>query len=442
MKQFSKNILSIVITLVAVSAASFGSETPAKKQNHPVALVGADIHTVSGSIIEHGTIIFDQGKITAIGANLDLPQGAERIDVKGKHVYPGMINATSNVGLSEVEAVRATRDLQESGSINPNVRAEVALNPESEIIPVTRANGVTLAMVMPEGGVISGTSAVIMLDGWTWEDLTFKAPAGLVVNWPRMTINRAWWEQRSEEDQKMTRDKALNELRYAFRDARAYLTAKRAETKQGIPFHNTDLRWEAMAPVFDGQVPVLLNGDDIQQIQAAVAWSEQEGVKLVVVGGYDTPLAAGLLKEKHIPVIISPIHQTPRRQWEPYDAPFTIPKKLYDAGVKFCIATGSFSGNERNLPYEAATAAAYGLPKDEALKSVTLYPAQILGIADRVGSLEIGKDATVIVTNGDPLESMTNVEMEFIQGRNIPLTSRHTRFYDKYKEKYERLKSK
>ncbi len=433
-------VTNCVIGLIMfVISGSGASEIPAIAQNHPIAIVGATIHPVSGPVIEQGVILFDKGKIVAIGTNISLPENTEKIDGHGKHVYPGMIDARSDIGLTEIGAVRATNDVFETGSVNPNVRAEVAVNPESEIIPVTRANGITTAVTMPDGGVISGTAAAITLDGWTWEDLTFKAPVGLVVNWPSMTINRAWWEQRSEEDQKKARDKALNEVRTTFQEARSYLQAKHAESQQGIPHHKTDLRWEAMEPVLDGKIPVLLNAEEIQQIQSAVAWADQEHVKLVLLGGYDAWRATALLKEKNVSVIINPIHRTPRRAWESYDMAFTLPKKLFESGVHFCIAAEGGSSNERNLPYNAATAAAYGLPKDEALKAITIYPAQILGISDRVGSLETGKDATLIVTNGDPLEIRTNVEMEFIQGKNIPLSSRHTHFYDKYKEKYNRL---
>jgi imidazolonepropionase-like amidohydrolase len=438
MVRLSSSVL-LLLTALLVNTISLASEIPAKAQDHPIALVGATIHPVSGPVIEHGTILFDKGKIVAIGASVDLPKGTESIDASGKHVYPGMIDSRTTLGLVEIGSVRATRDVSETGSINPNIRAEVAVNPESEVIPVSRANGVTLAMTMPEGGVIGGTSAVIALDGWTWEEMTYKAPAGLVVNWPSMTINRAWWERRSEEDQKKARDKALNELRNAFKDARSYVQAKRSESNGNPVYHKTDLRWEAMAPALDGKIPVLLDAEEIQQIEAAVAWAEQENLKLVIMGGYDSWRVAELLKAKHIPVIASPMLRLPWRRYEEYDEPMALPKKLYEAGVQFCIAGDSDPSNERNLPYHAAMAASYGLPKDEALKAVTLYPAQILGIADRVGSLEVGKDATLIVTDGDPLEIKSNVRMEFIQGKTISLASRHTHLYDKYKEKYRRM---
>lgn len=438
-----KTLSILVAALVCLCVARAGDgQIPAKPQDHPIALVGGTIHTISGPLIENGIILLDKGKITAVGTNVDLPQGTEKIDVSGKHIYPGMIDARSQIGLTEIDAVRATNDISESGSINPNIRAEVAVNPESEIIPVTRASGITTAVTMPDGGSISGMAAAMSLDGWTWEEMTLKAPVGLIVNWPSMTINRAWWERRSEEDQKKAREKALNEIRNAFKDARAYMQAKNAEKTKGVPYHKSDIRWEAMIPVLEGRISVIVNAEELQQIQAAVAWADQEKVKLVIMGGYDSWRAADLLKARDIPVIVNPINRLPWRDWEDYDEQCTIPKKLLDAGVRFCIAGEGGASNERNVPYNAAMAASYGLPKDEALRAVTLYPAQILGLADRIGSLEVGKDATIIVSTGDPLEIMSNVTMEFIQGKNVPLTSRHTMFYEKYKEKYRRMGGK
>jgi len=432
-------LFAALVMATAAQLVAGGSEIPAKPQDHPIVLVGGTIHPVSGPEIPGGMILFDKGKITAIGTNLTLPPNTERIDVTGKHVYPGLVLATSTTGLNEIGSVRATRDAVETGTINPNIRAEAGVNPESEIIPVTRANGITIAVTMPGGGVVSGTAAALELDGWTWEEMTLKAPVGLIVNWPSMTISRARWERRTEEEQKKEREKQLEDLKNTFRDARSYMVAKKAGASGKGPRHDTDLRWEAMIPVLEGKVPVLLNASDLAQIEAAAAWADREKIRLVIVGGYDAWRAADLLKAHDIPVIAEPIHATPSRRWEPYDEPFTLPKKLFDAGVKFCISGGGGYENERNLPYRAATAASYGLPADEALKAVTLYPAQILGLADRVGSLENGKDATLIVTTGNPLEITSNVEMEFIRGKSIPLTSRHTRLNDKYREKYRRM---
>lgn len=424
----------LAILLVAAPATMASDQIPAPPQSEPIALVGGTIHPVSLAPIEGGTIVFVDGKITAVGKNVDIPSGAQTIDISGKHVYPGLIDAMSVIGLTEVGSVRGTNDLSEVGRINPNVRVEVAVNPGSEIIPVTRANGITMALVAPRGGTLPGRSALMLMDGWTWEDMTFAAPVAMHLNWPRMTLVHAWWMQQSDEEQIKNREKSLAALNDAFRDARAYMVAKQAGGPEGV-FHKTDLRWEAMIPVFEKKLPLIVSANNIQEINAAVAWADRENVRIIIAGGDDTWRAAELLHSRDIPVIVQGIHSLPSRRWEAYDSPFTLPKKLHDAGIRFCIAGGGAS-NERNLPYQAATAAAYGLPKDEALKAVTLYPAQILGVADRVGSLEVGKDATLIVTTGDPLETFSNVEREYIQGRNVDLTSRHTMLYDKYKTKY------
>ena len=437
-----KRNCSVVIGTLLISAlvAQASDQIPAKKQDHPVALVGATIHTVAGPVIENGTVLFENGKISALGRPLTFPEGTEIIDVKGKHVYPGLISADTYLGLTEIGAVRASRDRAETGRINPNVRAEVAVNPESELIPVTRANGITMFVSSPSGGLISGTSAMMMSDGWTWEEMTYKAPAALVVNWPNMTTFRAPWIQQTEEEQKKEREKALKDLADTFRDARAYWLAKKAEHENKAPYHEVDMRWEAMIPVLEGKVPVLVWATQVQQILAAVAWAQQEGVKLIIGGGYDAWRIPDLLKKHDIPVLAGGIHRLPSRRFEAYDEPFVLPKKLRDAGIRFAIISQDEAAHERSLPYHAATAAAHGLPRDEALKALTLYPAQIFGVADRVGSLEVGKDATLIVTTGDPLEIMTQIEMEFIQGRKVDITSRHTMLYDKYKEKYRRIK--
>jgi imidazolonepropionase-like amidohydrolase len=437
MKMNLKLLGILLCSIIACITIGFGAEIPAPPQAQPIAITNATIHTVSGAVIERGIILFDKGKITAIGTDVKLPSGTKTIDAGGHHVYPGMIDARTVLGLTEIGAVRMTNDISEAGDINPNIRAEVAMNPESELIPVTRANGVTMAVTMPSGGLLPGSAALITLDGWTWEDMTYKAPIGMVVGWPAMTITHAWWERRSDEEQKKDRDKAITELKKAFKEARAYLKAKSAENNNAIPYHKTDIRWEALKPVFNKEIPVLVDAEEIQQIEAAVAWAEQEDIKLVILGGYDSWRAADLLKAKNIPVIVNPTMRLPWRRWEQYDMGQSLPKKLYDAGVKFCIAGEAGASNERNLPYHAAMAAGHGLPKDEALKSVTLYPAQILGVADRVGSLEVGKDATLIITTGDPLEISSNVEMEFIQGKQVQLTSRHTSLYEKYKIKYK-----
>jgi imidazolonepropionase-like amidohydrolase len=431
---------ALILSSVLALSVRASDQIPAKAQDHPIAITGATIHPVSGPIIERGTILFDKGMIVALGTSVTLPEKTEVIDATGKHIYPGLISPDTYIGLVEIEAVRATRDNSETGTINPNVRAEVAVNPESEQIPVTRANGITMVVSAPSGSLLAGTSAMLMLDGWTWEEMTLKAPLAMNLYWPSMTIARGWWVRQSEEEQKKEHDARLKELANAFRDARAYMNAKKAETDKALPYHNTDLRWEAMIPVLEGRLPVVVWADDIRQIEAAVAWADQEKIRIIIGGGHDAWRVAELLKQKGIPVLAGAIHRLPDRRCEEYDEPLVLPLKLYQAGIPFAIITQGESAHERNLPYQAATAAAYGLPKDEALKAITLSPAQIFGVADRVGSLDPGKDATLIVTTGDPLEIESNVVLEFIQGKKIDLSSRHTILYEKYREKYRRMK--
>jgi imidazolonepropionase-like amidohydrolase len=438
MKTLTSLALAAVVSCLLVPSIS-SAEVPGAPQSHPIALVGGTVHPVSGPDIPGGTVLFDHGRITAVGSTVELPAGTEKIDVHGKDVYPGLIDSRSTIGLVEVDAVRATNDVAETGDINPNIHAEVAVNPESELIPVTRANGITTAAVFPDGGLLPGTCAAMNLDGWTWDAMTLRAPAGLVVNWPTMTVQKGWWERRSEEDQMKARDKSLRTIRDAFRDARAYLRAKQAEAGKDIPFHKTDLRWEAMIPVLEGKVPVFVNADELSQIESAVAWAGEEHLRIVIMGGYDSPRAVPLLKAAGVSVIVGPVYRTPLRSWEPYDWQFTIARKLQEGGVKFAIAGDGSASNERNLPFHAAVSAAYGLPRGEALRAITLSAAEVLGIADRVGSIETGKDANLIVTNGDPLDEPTATELEFIQGKKVELTSKHTRLFDKYHEKYRQM---
>ena len=438
--RFRMGILLLSFLMFSAHRGFASDPVPAAKQKKPIALVGGMIHTVSGEVIQNGTIVFDKGKITALGANVSVPSGAERIDVTGKHVYPGIIDSKSDMGLTEIGSVRGTMDVVETGTVNPNARAEVALNPESELIPVARSGGITVVATMPGGGLVSGTAAAIMLDGWTWEELTLKAPLGLVVNWPGMTFVQSPFSRQTKEEWQKQRDDQLKALRDAFAAARAYSQAKKAEQQRGVQYHETDSRWEPMVPVLEGKVPVWVNANEMTQIQAAITWAEQEGVKLVIVGGRDSWRVATQLKAKDIPVILTDIQNVGRR-WEDYDVVFSLPKKLKDAGVRFCITGDGSASNSRNTAYHAANAAAYGLSNDDALKSVTLYAAQILGIADRVGSLEVGKDATLIITNGDPLEIETNVEQVFIQGKKSDMRDKHKQLYEKYKEKYNQLKN-
>ncbi|HEY5616225.1 MAG TPA: amidohydrolase family protein [Bacteroidota bacterium] len=421
---------------------------PAAKQKKPIALVGGTIHTVSGAVITNGTVLFDKGTIVAVGQTVTIPADAERINISGKHVYPGLIDASSDMGLTEIGSVRGTLDARENGTINPNARAEVAVDAESEMFPVARSGGILIANSRPASGIISGTAAALMMDGWTYEDMTLKAPLGLVVNWPSMVFTQGGFgfggggQPQVRETWQRQRDEQLKSLHDAFADARGYMIAKKAETQKGVPYYETDPRWEAMIPVLEGKVPVHVYANELTQIQAAVTWAEREGVKLVIIGGRDALRASEQLKAKNIPVIVGPILTAPARQYGDYDERYKLPMMLKAAGVQFCIAGDGSASNSRRVPHHAAAAAAFGLSKEDALKAITLSAAQVLGIADRVGSLETGKDATLIITNGDPLELSTTVEQAFIQGKKLDMRDRHKRLYNKYTEKYKQLSGK
>ncbi len=435
--------ITLIVFALIFAINLFASDViPGKPQDKPIALVGGTIHTITNGTIENGIVLFDKGKIVAVGKDVNIPKDAEIIDIKGKHVYPGLINAFTTIGLVEIGAVRATRDVTEVGLVNPNVRAEIAFNPDSEHPPVTRANGITMALVVPTGDLIAGQSALMMLDGWTWEDMTLKAPVGLHIYWPRMIQPQEFgfmFARQSPEELKKETERRLQLIRETFQKARAYKKAKEAETQKGVPYHDTDLKYEAMIPVLEGKVPVLVHANSAKEILSAIQWAESEGVKIVIVGGQDSWKVADVLKKKNIPVILTNIHRLPSNRDSDYDEPFTVAYKLYKAGVKFCIGGEGGYYNERNLPYQAGTCSAFGLPREEALKAITIYPAEILGVADKVGSIEPGKDATLIVTTGDPLEIPTQVVYEFIQGRKVDLSNRQTKLYEKYVEKYRRL---
>jgi imidazolonepropionase-like amidohydrolase len=410
---------------------------PAPPQAKPIALKGATIHPVSGPDIPSGTIVFDKGKITAIGADAPIPAGADIIDVSGKHIYPGLISANSVLGLIEIGAARATVDIAESGTINPNARAASSINPDSELLPVARANGILTVHAVPEGGIVSGQSAVLRMDGWTPEEMTVRSPAAMHLRWPDLTINRDHRARKSVKDQQKDIDKAVKQIRDSFQTARSYWQAR----KSGTPGFKSDLRWEALMPVFDGKLPLFVHANTMAQIEAALAWAKEAQLKIVLVGGQDAWRMAPQLKESDTPVIITLSTALPSRRDEGYDITFSNAARLHEAGVRFCMAMdgrNSEAPHERNLPYEASIASAFGLPKEEALKAVTLYPAQLLGIDDQLGSLQTGKAATLIVTTGDPLDFPTQVEAAYIDGRKIDLTNRQTRLRDKYKEKYRR----
>jgi len=430
-------ILFLVASLTDTGLAT--DEVPGAKQNKPVAIVGATVHPVVAQPIENATIVFDQGKITALGAGVVIPPGAEVIQLQGQHIYPAMFETYSQLGLTEIGAVPATIDTSETGELNPNVSALVAVNPDSELIPVTRSNGVLLAVSAPSGGLVSGSSAVLQLDGWTFEDLSLKSHAAMHVNWPSLRRSRFRRGGDRDESELVKRyEEQVRRLKDLFEETRAYQAGRKSLGDQQ-PF---DLRLEAMIPVVQGELPMMVAADSLNQIQSAVAFAAEQGAKLIILGGYDAPLCADLLKQHDVPVIISAVQRRPLRRSDAFDTPYTLAARLAEAGVKFCISSSDRSStwNTRILPIQAAMAAGYGLDRAEAIKSVTLYPAEVMGVAEMVGSLEVGKHATLFACDGDPLEIETQVNHAWVQGRKVDLSDKHKRLYRKYQRKYDQLK--
>ena len=430
--------ISMVAVLGVATVVANHPEIPGADPGRPVALVGGTIHPVAGPSIPNGILLFDKGKIVAVGEKIEIPKDALQIDIKGKHVYPGLIDAYTDLGLTEISAVRATKDQRETGRINPNVKAQVAFNPDSELIPVARSNGILLTGCAPSGGLISGQSAVMKLDGWSWEDMTVKPAAGMHINWPRVLSPSADWSGESQDKDK-EEDKKSNQLKpleQAFENARAYREARRKNTQQPI-----DAKWEAMIPVLEQKVPVVVHANRAADIKSAIAFAVRHNIRLIIAGGYDALECTQLLKRHQIPVIVGGVYRLPQNRDDGFDEAYTLPKRLHEAEIPFCIAGfGRFNAaNVRNLPYHAATAAAYGLPPEIAIKAITSYPADILGIADRVGTLQPKKDATLIVCSGNPLEIPTHVERAYIGGREVDLNNRHKRLWNKYQEKYRRM---
>ncbi len=413
--------VALLAATVLMGAQALGAQTPAAApvQDQAIAVTGATIHPISAPAIEGGTIVFEDGVITQMGTNVDIPAGARQVDATGQHIYPGLIHSNSSMGLFEIGGWGVTIDTNELGPVNPNVRAQVAFNPESRHITFARSQGVLITNTSPGGGLISGLSAAMMLEGWTWEEMTLQGATGLVVNWPSANNENQY-------------DSDLRTLRETFDEARSYWIARTSEDGDQV---NTDSRWEAMIPVLEGEVPVLVSANELRQIQDAVTWAEEEGVRIVIRGGRDAAFVADHLARKEIPVILTSVQGSPSRGWQPYDETFTLPQRLHEAGVPFAIASGASAAYTYRLNWEAGTAVAYGLPEDVALRAVTLEPARLLGIDDRVGSLEVGKDATFLITTGSPIQYETQIEQAYIQGREIDMMDVQRRFYEKYREK-------
>jgi imidazolonepropionase-like amidohydrolase len=405
-------------------------------------LKGATIHTMAGKDIENGSILVRDGKIVGVGQNLTAPKGVKVIEGKGMQVYPGMIDSGSTVGIQEISAVTESNDISEVGMFDPQLRSYIAVNPESEHIPVVRANGITAVLAIPGGGgrrgggggqIIAGNASLIRLDGWTTEDLDIKGAAAMHLTLPTLGGGGGrggeggGFMRVSYEQQKQAYDKSMKEVNDFFEEARRYAQAKKAAG----PGFRTDLKLEAMIPVIEGTEPVIMTAVRERAIRDAIAFADKQKIKIILSQCAEAYKVIPEIKAHDIPVVLPPTLALPDGEDEPYDQPPTTPALLYKAGIKFSFASFSVEFS-RNLPYQAATAVAYGLPEEEAMKAITVNAAQIFGVAGQMGTIEEGKSADFMMTDGNPLKTETQVKQLFISGKNVNLDNKHKQLYEKY----------
>jgi imidazolonepropionase-like amidohydrolase len=435
----NKNIMKIlhklltITTLLALFSANSMAQNQAAggPQKKAVTLTGGTIHVGNGQIIQNGSITFDKGIITYIGAKTTPSADAEVIDVTGKHVYPGLISPANQLGLVEIEAVRSTDDQTEVGAINPHVRALIAYNTDSELIPTVRGNGVLITQATPQGDVVAGMSSVMQLDGWNWEDAVLKADDGVHLNWVgyfKRDFNFETFTFAIKKNDK--RDDLLRELDKTFNDAIAY-----NQTKNPVV---TNVKMEAMRGLFDGTKNLYISADYGKEIIESIQFAKSKGVKkIVIIGGEEAMLAADFLKENNVPVILNTTHRLPNRADDDTDIAYKLPYLLSQKGVLVGLAYIGLNWRTRNLPFIAGNVAGHGMAKEDALKLITSNNAKILGIDKMVGTLENGKHATIVVSKGDILDMRTaKVELAFIQGKKVDLDDKQKRLYRKYMEKY------
>lgn len=441
-----KGILLSRKHLYAICSASLLFLLPvASAQSQPsstYAITHAKIFTLAGNPIEEGTLIIRDGKIAAVGAGVEVPAGAQVIDAKGLQVYPGLFDPITQMGLREIGAVSATVDSSETGSFNPDVVAATAVSPSSEHIPVTRAAGITEVLAVPGSGgfdsggsrgVLGGQASAIHLAGWAIEEMLLKKSAAMVLNWPRIETRTFDFETFSRKEKpfseaKQEYEKQVNELTDWLERARHYAQVME---KSSAAKYNRDLKLEALVPVIRGELPLLVFADRARDIRNAVEYCDKHNLRMILAGGDEAYKVKDLLRSKSIPVILRPTLTLPEDEDDPYDRLLSQPAELAAADVKF--AFGSFDNSfARRLGQNAANAVAHGLRYDEALRAVTVNPAQIFGLGNQIGTLETGKIANVIVTNGDPLEVTTDVRYLFIRGQLTSTNNRHKSLYEKY----------
>jgi len=421
-------------TLPVMASAQVRMTVP--PQAETIALQGATIHTVTNGVIENGTIVFQNGIITAVGADVQIPAGTRVIDATGKHIYPGLIDAYSTVGLSEIGSVDMSNDVNEVGDFNPNINADIGVNAESRHIGTSRSQGVLTTLTTPGGGLISGMSSAMALEGWSWEEMSMQSATALNINWPNPNPRggRGFGGRGGRGNQGAgpapTYQERVQQLKDYFAEARAYRDAVAAGEEV-----RTDARYIAMTPALNRDIPVVVSANSAAQINDAVTWAKEEDIRLVIRGGNDAIHVADRLVAEEVPVILTSTMDAPSRAHEGYDEAYRRAADLYEAGVKFAISGGAGSLYTDRLPYEAGVAVAFGLPEEEAVKAVTINAAELMGLDDRIGSLEPGKQATLLITTGTPIDMTSDIEQAYIQGRELDMNDIQKHFFEKYMEK-------
>ncbi len=432
MKKINSTISLFVLLLFFGNIVA--QQTPAKAQSETISIIGATAHIGNGTVIEDSILIFENGKITTIGPKTTATAIGKTIDASGKHIYPGFIAPNSTLGLVEIAAVRATNDDNEVGNYNPHIRSIIAYNAESKIVESMRPNGVLIAQITPRGGTISGTSSIVQLDAWNWEDAVLKIDDGIHVNWPSPFTQGRWWlgEEPGYKANKKY-DTQVTQLKDYFAQAKASLQSK-LDTK--------NLPHIAMSGIFKGTKTLFVHADSEKSILDVISFSKSQNInKIVLVGAYEAYKIGEQLKQNNIAVLTSRTHSLPSYEDDDYDLPYKNAKLLLDAGVLVAIQnSGQMErANARNLPFQAGTVAAHGIDKEKALQLITSNSAKILGIDAVVGTLEKGKDATLFISNGDALDMRTNqLEKVFIQGRTISLETHQTKLWKRYSTKYSK----
>lgn len=432
MKFKSSAALLVFSIILCLKATAQTVPVPAPVQTRPILITNATAHLGNGQVIENSYIAFEKGKITFVG-NMAVGRGFPDhlvIDAAGKHVYPGFIAPNTTLGLQEIGAVRATLDYADVGEMNPNLRSIIAYNTDSEVTPTVRSMGVLMAEVTPKGGRISGSSSIVQLDAWNWEDAAYAADFAIHLNWPdgsRFNFR----EGRLEPNEDFQRD--LRDLEDFFNQVKSYSAAPTPSVE--------NLRFEAMQGLFDGSKKLFIHTNSAQGIQEAVLFAEKFTITPVIVGGNDAWMITRFLKDHNVPVIINTLHRLPAREDEDIDQPFKTPAMLQAAGVKWCFShQGQFGGfmEQRNLPFQAGQAVAFGLAYEDAVKGLTGTTAEIMGIAKTAGTIEVGKDATLFISEGDALDMRTNkITKAFIQGRDISLDNKQEMLYRRFQQKYK-----